>query len=45
MTGRECVKEKFLSDMRFWVNEKFSVEVAFVRKMGTSDKKVVEREF
>ena len=45
LTGGECVKEKFLSDMGFWVREGLLVKVAFVGKMGTLDKEVVERRF
>lgn len=31
--------------MRFWVKERFLVKAAFVRKMGTLDKKVIKKGF
>lgn len=45
LTSKECVKEEFSSDIGFWVEERFSVEVAFVEEIGTSDEEVVERRF
>lgn len=43
--GRKCVKKKFLSNIGFWVKKRFLIEVIFVKQMGTSNEKVVEKKF
>lgn len=45
MRGGECVKEEFLSNMRFWVEDRLLVEAAFIGEIGTLDEEVVERRF
>lgn len=45
MTRGGCIKEEFSSDIRFWIEEGFSVEAVFIREMRTSDEEIVERGF
>lgn len=45
MIDKKYVKKEFLSNMKFWVKEEFSIKVAFIEKMSILDKKVVEKRF
>lgn len=45
LIGREYIKEKFPSDMGFWVRKRILIDIVFVGKMVTSDEKVVKKWF
>ena len=45
LIGKKCVKEKFVSNIRFSVKEEFSVETVFIKKIRTLNKKVIEKKF
>lgn len=43
MINREYVKEKFLSNIKFWIKEGLLVRIAFIKEINILNKKVVKK--